>query len=64
MMGDFNVDVIVFKFCKYIRSLMYVIRFYGLRRFVKEFIRVIEYIKIVIDLVFVNNLYRIVLYGV
>ena len=64
MMGDFNADVIASKPCKYTRSLIHATRLHGLSQLVKEPTRVTEHTKTAIDLVFVNNLHRIVSHGV
>ena len=63
-MGDFNADVIASKPCKYTRSLIHATRLHGLSQLVKEPTRVTEHTKTAIDLVFVNNLHRIVSHGV
>ena len=64
MMGDFNADVIASKPCKYTRNLMHATRLHGLSQLIKEPTRVTEHTKTAIDLVFVNNLHRIVSHGV
>ena len=60
IMGDFNADVIALKPCKYTRKLMQTTRLHGLSQLVKEPTRVTEFTSTAIDLVFVNNIHRIV----
>ena len=62
--GDFNADVIALKPCKYTRKLMQTTRLHGLSQLVKEPTRVTEFTSTAIDLVFVNNIHRIVSHGV
>ena len=64
IMGDFNADVIALKPCKYTRKLMQTTRLHGLSQLVKEPTRVTEFTSTAIDLVFVNNIHRIVSHGV
>ena len=63
-MGDFNADVIASEPCKYTRNFMHATRLHGLSELIKEPTRVTEHTKTAIDLVFVNNLHRIVSHGV
>ena len=58
MMGDF-----ASKPCKYTRNLMHATRLHGLSQLIKEPTRVTEHTKTAINLVFVNNLHRIVSHG-
>lgn len=60
IMGNFNVDIIALKPCKYTRKLMPTTRLHGPSQLVKEPTRVTEFTSTTIDLVFVNNTHRIV----
>ena len=60
MMGDFNADFIASKPCKYTRNQMHATRLHGLSQLVQVLTHVTEHTKTAIDIIFVNNLHRIV----
>lgn len=62
--GDFNADVGALKLNKYTRKLKQITRLHGLTQLIKNPTRVTEDTSSTLDLIFVNNCYRIVTHGV